>query len=154
MTRGQFRKSVLTTLVSTGCAVAVLASGLVAASNSGAAPVLGISVAGNHLVDANGNTVVLHGVNRSGTEDGCVQGWGIFDGPSDTASVQAIASWHTNAVRVPLNEDCWLGINGVASNLGGTLYQQAIVNYVNLLNQNGLYAILELHWSAPGSTLA
>src|SRR3954453_2404183 len=154
MTRGQFRKSVLTTLVSTGCVLTVLASGFVAASNSGATPVLGISVVGNHLVDASGNTVVLHGVNRSGTEYGCVQGWGIFDGPSDAASVQAIAAWHANAVRVPLNEDCWLGINGVASNLSGTTYQQAIVNYVNLLNQNGLYAILELHWSAPGSTLA
>ena len=24
-------------------------------------------------------------------------------------------AWNINAVRVPLNEDCWLGINGVAS---------------------------------------
>ncbi|MBV8304752.1 MAG: glycoside hydrolase family 5 protein, partial [Acidimicrobiia bacterium] len=95
--------------------------------------------------------VNLHGVNRSGTEYACIQGWGIFDGPSDAASVQAIASWHTNIVRVPLNEDCWLGINGVNPAYGGTAYRQAIVSYVNLLHQYGMYAELSLIWGAPGS---
>ena len=97
---------------------------------------------------------MLHGVNRSGTEFACIQGWGIFDGPSDQASIAAIKSWRTNAVRVPLNEDCWLGINGVDPRYSGAAYQQAIQGYVSLLNQNGLYAILELHWSAPGTTPA
>src|SRR3954452_6176762 len=151
MKRSGYRKSVLATLVSAACASTVLAFGLVAASNSGATPVLGISVSGNHLIDASGNTVVLHGVNRSGTEYACAQGWGIFDGPSDAASVQAIAAWHTNAVRIPLNEDCWLGINGVNPAYGGANYQTAIANYVALLNQYGLVAILDLHWSAPGT---
>ena len=109
---------------------------------------------GNRLVNGAGQTVRLLGVDRSGTEYACIQGWGIFDGPSDAASVAAIASWHVNAVRVPLNEDCWLGINGVSSSYGGLVYQQAIVNYVNLLNQDGIYAILDLHWSAPGTTPA
>ena len=84
----------------------------------------------------------------------CVQGWGLFDGPNDAASVQAIKAWATNAVRVPLNEDCWLGINGVPAAYAGSNYINAIVNYVNLLNQNGLYAILDLHWTAPGTTKA
>src|SRR2546429_292137 len=48
-----------------------------------AAPQLHVS--GNELVDASGNQVVLHGMNRSGTEYACVQGNGIFDGPSDQA---------------------------------------------------------------------
>ncbi|HEX6538953.1 MAG TPA: cellulase family glycosylhydrolase [Candidatus Dormibacteraeota bacterium] len=113
----------------------------------------GIRVSANHLINGAG-TVVLRGVDRSGTEYACVQGWGLFDGPSDAASVQAIKSWGTNAVRVPLNEDCWLGINGVPAAFAGSNYITAIVNYVNLLNQNGLYAILDLHWSAPGSTKA
>jgi hypothetical protein len=55
---------------------------------------------------------------------------------------------------VPLNEDCWLNINGVNASFGGATYQQAIVNYVNLLNSNGLIAIVELHWNAPGTTQA
>jgi endoglucanase len=68
--------------------------------------------------------------------------------------VHAIAAWHTNIVRVPLNEDCWLGINGAAPAYSGANYQAAIVNYVNLLHANGLYAILDLHWSAPGAQQA
>ena len=109
---------------------------------------------GNQLVNVQGQAVQLHGVNRSGTEYACVQGHGIFDGPSDNASLVAIRSWGANAVRVPLNEDCWLGINGVTPAYSGPTYQQAIQDYVNLLVQNDLYPIVELHWSAPGTTLA
>jgi len=114
----------------------------------------GLHVSGNKLVNMQGQTVVLHGVNRSGTEYMCVQGNGIFDGPSDVPSVQAIKSWNVNVVRIPLNEDCWLNINGVLSQYSGINYQTAIVNYVNILTQNNLYAILDLHWSAPGGTPA
>ncbi len=114
----------------------------------------GLHVQGNKLVNGAGQAVVLHGVDRSGTEYACIQGWGLFDGPSDAASVQAIARWHVNAVRVPLNEDCWLGINGAPSAYAGATYQQAIAAYVNLLNQNGLVAILDLHWTAAGSARA
>jgi hypothetical protein len=114
----------------------------------------GLHVVGNRIVNAAGQQVILHGVDRSGTEYACVQDFGIFDGPSDQTSVAAIAAWHTNAVRVPLNEDCWLGINGVAASYAGANYQSAIVNFVNLLNANSLIAILDLHWNAPGTQLA
>jgi hypothetical protein len=115
---------------------------------------LSISVSGDHLVNASGKRVQLRGVNRSGTEYACIQGWGIFDGASDAASVAAIASWHVDAVRVPMNEDCWLNINGVNSAYGGASYQQAIVNYVQLLNSHGIYAILDLALVNPGTTPA
>jgi hypothetical protein len=111
-------------------------------------------VQGNQLVDSTGRVTVLHGVARSGTEYSCIQDWGIFDGPNDAASVAAIQSWHTNAVRVPLNEQCWLGTPGVPPRYAGAVYQQAIADYVSLLNQHGLYAILDLHWSAPSDTSA
>jgi len=143
----------------------VLTGALLATAGTGLAPLAApaatadtappaIHVAGNRLVDAYGATVRLLGVNRSGTEYACIQGWGIFDGPSDAASVQAMAAWHINAVRVPLNEDCWLGINGVSAAYGGTAYQHAIEQYVALLHQAGLVAILDLHWAAPGATPA
>ena len=70
-----------------------------------AGPPLSIGVASNYLVDGNGTPIRLLGVNRSGTEYACIQGWGIFDGPNDATSVAAMAAWHINAVRVPLNED-------------------------------------------------
>src|SRR5947209_257958 len=114
----------------------------------------GLHVVGNQIENGSGQAVRLLGVDRSGTEYACIQGWGIFDGPSDAASVQAMAAWHVNAVRVPLNEDCWLGINGVPAADSGTNYQQAITTYVNLLNANGMAAILDLHWNAPGSSQA
>ncbi|MBV8530930.1 MAG: cellulase family glycosylhydrolase [Candidatus Eremiobacteraeota bacterium] len=110
----------------------------------------GIRVSGNELVDGNDNVIHLQGVNRSGTEYACVQGWGIFDGPSDAASIQAIASWHVNVVRVLLNEDCWLDINGMNQLYAGSNYINAIVSYVNLLHQYGMYAEVSLIWGAPG----
>jgi len=78
----------------------------------------------------------------------CVQGYGIFDGPNDQASITAMKSWGpVNAVRVPLNEACWNGESYVDAAYSGAAYQQAIVNYVNLLNANGIVAILDLHWT-------
>src|SRR5438270_302068 len=59
-----------------------------------AASISGLHVVGNQIVNGSGQPVRLLGVDRSGTEYACIQGWGFFDGPSDAASVQAIASWH------------------------------------------------------------
>jgi hypothetical protein len=112
---------------------------------TGSAPQLHVS--GNKIVDAGGNTVVLHGVNRSGGEFSCVQGNGLWNGPMDDASVRAIRSWGVNAVRVPLNEACWLGESYVNASFAGTTYQNAVKSYVNLLHQYGIMAILDLHWT-------
>ncbi len=129
-------------------------------ADAGSPPPGGLSlrVVGNHLVDASNSVVRLLGVDRSGSEFECIQGgspgalgWGIFDGPTDLASAQAIASWHANAVRIPLNEDCWLGINGVSPTYGGATYRAAIEGYVATLHQAGLYVIVDLHWSSPGA---
>jgi hypothetical protein len=113
-----------------------------------------LRVSGNRLVNASSQTVVLHGANRSGMEYACVQGWGLSDGPRDVASILAMKTWKINAVRVPLNEDCWLAINGVSPSYSGAIYQQAVKDYVNLLTSNGIYAVVDIHWSAPGATLA
>ncbi len=108
-----------------------------------------------------GTPVVLHGVNRSGTEYQCVKGYGIFDGPDTEVSVQAIASWKVNAVRVPLNESCWLNVNAngdsgpkVLPQFAGNNYKAAIQHYVSLLHKYNIYPILELHWVGYGTTLA
>ncbi len=79
------------------------------------------------------------------------RGWGIFDGPTDLASARAIASWHANVIRIPLNEDCWLGINGVNPKYGGQSYRASVKSFVTALHRAGLYVILDLHWSAPGA---
>ena len=109
---------------------------------------------GNQLLDGNNNVVHLRGVNYSGTEFACIQGWGIFDGPSDDAMINALASWHVNVVHMGLNEDCILGINGVNPAYAGANYMNAITGFVNRLHAHGLYAEISLMWAAPGSQQA
>jgi endoglucanase len=94
------------------------------------------------------------GVNRSGSEYACAQGWGLFDGPTDNAAIAAISTWGVNAVRIPLNEDCWLGTGGVNAAYAGANYQSAIRAFVNRLLEHRLDVILDLHWGAPGTQLA
>ena len=138
-------------LAAIGSLVLLLAPGATTAAL--AAPAVVVSSSGNRLVDGAGNPIRLLGVDRSGSEYACIQGWGFFDGPSDATSAAAIKSWHTNAVRVPLNEDCWLGINSNPSNAArmGAPYRQAIKSYVATLHAAGLAVILDIHANAPGS---
>jgi len=121
-----------------------------------AAGVSALHVDGNHLVNSSGQTVTLHGVDMSGTEYVCAQNWTTdpFGGQpeDDPATFAAMKSWGINAVRIPLNEDCWLGINGVE--IGGTAYQSAMLKLTRDLEAAGFYVILDLHWSAPGAQTA
>ena len=133
-------------------ALVALAALVLCAAPAKAAPWIGVD--GNRLVDGGGHTVRLLGVNRSGTEYSCQQGYGSFDGPSDAASILVMKRWQINAVRVPLNETCWLGINGIAPELGGEAYQRAIGAWVSRLEQAGLYVVLDLHVAAPGARQA
>jgi hypothetical protein len=114
-----------------------------------------IHVRGNRLVNRAGQLVRLLGVDRSGTEYSCVDGsHAIFSGPVDEDSIAAMSSWHINAVRVPLNEDCWLGINGVDPAISGYAYRAAISAYLGALHTAGLVTILDLHWAAPDDALS
>ncbi|MFI7411894.1 cellulose binding domain-containing protein [Streptomyces sp. NPDC049627] len=106
-----------------------------------------LHVLGNKLVDADGKTRRLLGVNRSGGEFMCVQGRGIFDGPVDDAAVEAIADWDANTVRIPLNEECWLGLSNVRPEYGGANYIGAVKELVARVKAHGMTPMLELHWS-------
>ena len=113
-----------------------------------------LHVQGNLLKDATGATVRLLGVNRDGSEYMCTPpttGGSTFDGSTGPTSITSMLTWNINTVRLPLNEHCWLGLNG--SLIGADEYQAAIVDYVVRLHQKNLYVVLDLHWSAPGSTV-
>ena len=111
-----------------------------------------LRVDGNRLVTAADGVVMLHGVDMSGTESVCAQNWthDPFGGqPEDNSQTfAALLAWDINVVRIPLNEDCWLGINGVE--IGGSAYRQPVVKLVRDLEAAGFYVIVDLHWSAPG----
>jgi endoglucanase len=132
---------------------------LACAATAHAAPPPQLDVQGNVLVGEGGDEVRLLGVNRSGTEYACAQRFGFFDSrkPDKVDSsrmVRAIASWGANAVRVPLNEHCWLGINGVPARFGGRAYRDAIAKYVHRLKSHGLHPILDLHLVGAGDLSA
>ena len=123
---------------------------------------LSIQVSGNHLIDGNGNTVRLRGVNVSGLEAVAINGWdaanpwGAQTGDA-TPNWGLIKTWKTNAVRLPLNEASWLGYTCVdASGASrdpdpGHNYQATVQQSVEGATAAGLYVILDLHWTAPGN---
>lgn len=122
------------------------------------ASIAGLHVVGNTIENAAGQAVQLRGVDRESAEYACEQGWGFGHGPFDNANVQIIRSWGVDAVRIPLNEDCWLNVNKPAdvqyndySLYFGKPYQQFIEQYVSILNKNGIIPILDLHYAAAGT---
>jgi hypothetical protein len=144
-----------------GVALAIVVTLLGQAPSRAATVPLSIAIQGNHFVNGSGQPIRLLGVNHPSSEYACVDGFGYNDGHQDAADAAAVASWDATAVRVPLNEDCWLGINGQPNDSEGPPqpltaagYQQAVESYVTDLNAHGLYAILDLHWTAPGSQVA
>ncbi len=123
-------------------------------ADPGSAPP-GLTVRGNQVVDEAGTPVRLRGFNTSGTEYACMEGWGIFDLPGAEPTrvpegvVELMARWRgANTIRVPLNEQCWLGL-GVDRRYGGAAYQRAVSDYVRLLHRFGFLVVLDLHRSAP-----
>ncbi|HTW20153.1 MAG TPA: cellulase family glycosylhydrolase [Mycobacteriales bacterium] len=112
---------------------------------------IAVRVRGNELVDSAGRPVRLLGVDATGTEDACVlNSRTVSWGRDNSAEAGHIASWGANAVRVPLNEDCWLGINRAPDDYTAAYYRASVKRWVHNLNAAGLLAILDLHWSAPG----
>jgi endoglucanase len=114
-------------------------------------------VEGNHLVDArSGREFVPRGVNWSSFEYACAQGWGmsaldnlVARDPAVTEA-KAIATWGANTVRLPLNQDCWLGTRGAPVSdqyeertVEG--YREDVRDFVTALNHEGIVVVLDLH---------
>jgi endoglucanase len=122
-------------------------------------PATGVAVDGNRFVDGQGRPVRLRGFNHAGAEYSCVEGNGLFDTPDGAAPsasvVRAMRGWDgANAVRVPLNEQCWLGLPAAPAKYAGQTYRDAVRSFVSRLNQQGFVAILDLHRSAPGDAVS
>src|SRR3984885_7590416 len=150
---------------SSGSSSSSSSSGGSSSSSSGGTTTaaLSISTQGNHFVDAHGNTLQVRGVNVSGLESGIIFSGGTnywaSSGFSGRPDFTKIAAWKANAVRLPLNEDSWLGVTvtGIPGNvisLNGPAYQAEVKATVKAANAAGLYVILDLHWTAPGTFAA
>ena len=118
-----------------------------------------LRVAGSRLVDDAGRVVQLRGVNRSSPETLCIATGrtSYFYGPTDAASVTAIKGWGANAVRLPVNEDCWLGRNGLPVSGTAAGYRAELASYARLLVAGGINVIVDVAFAettTAGVTLA
>jgi endoglucanase len=132
-------------------------------SSSSGTSAFSIAVSGNRLANGSGKTVQLRGAAVAGLESGIIFGAGNtywsssgFNGRPDFTK---LAAWKLNVVRLPVNEDSWLGksVTGMAGNvitLNGPAYQAEVAASVKAANATGLYVILDLHWSAPANFIA
>ena len=112
-------------------------------------------VSGNRIVNARtGAGWVPHAVNWPSFEYACQQGWAYSGGGATAAAALAMLSWGINAVRIPLNQDCWLGVDGAPAYGTTAGYQAALSSWVTVLNKAGIVVILDLHWTAPSGSAA
>ena len=137
---------------------AVTAGLLLAATLVASQPAAAVSTAptpvvqGNKLVDSRtGATFVPHGVNIPGLEYSCVQGWRHLP---ESGEFAAIASWKVNTVRLPINESCWLGLDGAPTSGSVAQYKADVKAWVDGAVAAGLAVILDLHWNAPAGYTA
>jgi len=95
----------------------------------------------------------LRGVTVDGSEYACIQGWGVTERPIDASLVSDLKETGATVVRLPLNEDCWLGINSTSA-YTGAVYQSWLDDAVSTLTAAGLAVDLDLHWTAAGTDAA
>lgn len=114
-----------------------------------------VVVDGELVDERTGDAWVPRGINWSSFEYACAQGWGYSSLDAmgvDPYATQAatIASWGADTVRLPLNQDCWLGTRGapVSDDFAERTpvgYRTAVGAFVDALNARGLVVVLDLH---------
>jgi len=103
-----------------------------------------LHVEGSKLRNTSGEVIRLQGVNVASLE------W------TNTGDIQmleslrvAIHDWNVNVIRLPLSQDRWFG-KAEGQNDDGRLYQMIVDAFVRYIAGNGVYVILDLHWSNAG----
>lgn len=111
------------------------------------------AVDGNRLVDARtGEVWAPHGVNWSSFEYACTQGWGYSSITSKAETRQiaaAMVDWAIDTVRLPINQDCWLGTRGAPvsdseDDRTAEGYRAEIASFVKALHARKIVVILDL----------
>jgi len=117
-----------------------------------------VKVSGNKLVNGAGKTVQLRGVNVSALEFNVINqpqvppGGVAFDyWGGQNPSLAALQAWKVNAVRLPLNEQCYLSQTCYSTPTSSVLadpiksYRGVVKAFVDELTASGMYVILDLH---------
>src|SRR3954464_6652343 len=142
-----------------GLLLAGLLVAALAAPAHAAAPQL--HVVGNHLADAaTGQSFIARGANWPSFEYACFYGYAYSNTAQDAnvdpsaQGAAVIASWHINVIRIPLNQNCWLGLDGSPAFRTRPGYRAAVQSWVNTLDAAGIAVILDLHWGSPAGVPA
>jgi hypothetical protein len=98
----------------------------------------GLSVHGNHIVDANGHRVILKGINRAGLSASPTQAMTSRD-------VAAMAEWGVSIVRLPLSPQFWLK-SGCAYDSG---YVSRVDSIVRMLSARHIATLIDLQTVTP-----
>src|SRR6185295_7642318 len=126
-----------------------------------------VAVSGNHLVDETGQLVQLRGVNISALEFYPIDnaqappGGKAFDyWGGQSPNLKSIAGWTANAIRLPLNEQSYLGqtctdANGATKLLADPLgtYRSVVKTTVDQATALGMAVILDLHKNTANATI-
>ena len=120
-----------------------------------------VKVSGNKLVDGNGNTLQLRGVDVSALEFYPILSEGGDYWGGQRPNIKAIRAWKANIIRVPLNEQSYLGQTcyqgapkpkGQRADPSGK-YKAVVKSVVDEATAAGMYVILDLHKNAPPAVL-
>ena len=141
--------------------LAVAAAMLMATAGPAMAAPPDLKVDGSRIVDeTTGEEFIPRGVNWPSFEYACIQGWGYSNFGATPSTAAVMKEWGINTVRIPINQDCWLGDDDqpisdsllFTPNAAG--YQGAIESFVEFLNDEDIAVVLDLHWTGKNGTVA
>ena len=105
---------------------------------------LALKVVGTQILNSRNEPVRLLGVNTAALE------WSSNgEGHILTTVKTAIRDWHVNHVRLPLAQDRWFG-KAPEQKDEGKAYRALVKEIVDACASQGVYIILDLHWSDTG----
>lgn len=102
-----------------------------------------LHVEGVKVFNAAGNRVILRGVNIA-----CMEWSSDGEGHVLKTTEVAIKDWNVNHIRLPLSQDRWFGKASDQKD-NGKAYRDLVRQVVELCSANGVYCMLDLHWSSP-----
>jgi hypothetical protein len=99
------------------------------------------STSGTHIIDPNGDIILLRGIDRPSLE------WSDVGQFLSLADYTLMADWGANVIRLSLSQCFW--------NSNSDSYQSTVAQQVAWIKSLGMGVILDLHWSVgSGSTCA
>ena len=125
------------------CVLTGFMASVIVSTGLSAAP-LPLKVAGNQLLNSNGQPARLRGVNCASLE------WSSEGDGHILKTVEvAVKDWHANLIRLPLSQDRWFG-KAPEQKDGGAGYRALVRQLADFCSTNNAYILLDLHWSDAG----